>query len=101
MSWAHGGEKDRDAGSAIDSSGQLADGTRVGGPAQLRKALLARPDQFVQTLTEKLMTFALGRAVTYQDMPTIRAIVHRAGEDHYHFETLVTRHRRKCSISDA
>ncbi len=63
-------DKDRDAGSPIDSSGQLADGTHVSGPAQLRKALLARPDQFVQTLTEKLMTFALGRAVTYQDMPT-------------------------------
>jgi Protein of unknown function (DUF1592)/Protein of unknown function (DUF1588)/Protein of unknown function (DUF1585)/Protein of unknown function (DUF1595)/Protein of unknown function (DUF1587) len=82
-------EKDLDAGSAIDSSGQLADGTHVGGPAQLRKALLARPDQFVQTLTEKLMTFALGRAVTYQDMPTVRAIVRRAAANHYRFETIV------------
>jgi mono/diheme cytochrome c family protein len=83
-------DTDRDAGSPIDSSGQLADGTHVGGPAQLRKALLARPDQFVQTLTEKLMTFALGRAVTYQDMPSVRAIVHRAGAQHYRFESLVT-----------
>ena len=48
-----------------------------------------RPDQFVQTLTEKLMTFALGRSVTYQDMPTVRAIVHRAAADHYRFEDLV------------
>jgi mono/diheme cytochrome c family protein len=83
-------DKDRDAGSRIDSSGQLADGTHVSSPAQLRKALLARPDQFVQTLTEKLMTFALGRSVTYQDMPTVRAIVHRAAADHYRFEDLVT-----------
>jgi hypothetical protein len=82
-------DQDRDAGSAIDSSGQLADGTHVNGPAQLRKALLARPDQFVQTLTEKLMTFALGRGVTYQDMPTVRAIVRRAGADHYRFEDIV------------
>ena len=81
---------DRDAGSAIDASGQLADGTRVGSPAQLRQALLARPDQFVQTLTEKLMTFALGRAVTYADMPTVRSIVRRAAADHYRFEALVT-----------
>src|ERR1700733_2919173 len=82
-------DKDRDAGSVIDSSGQLADGTHVSSPAQLRKALLARPEQFVQTLTEKLMTFALGRAVTYKDMPTVRAIVRRAGADHYRFETIV------------
>ena len=82
-------DKDLDAGSAIDSSGQLADGTHVNNPAQLRKALLARPDQFVQTLTEKLMTFALGRAVTYQDMPTVRAIVRRAADNHYRFETIV------------
>jgi hypothetical protein len=82
-------DQDLDAGSAIDSSGQLANGTRVNGPAALRKALLARPDQFVQTLTEKLMTFALGRGVIYQDMPTVRAIVRRAGVDHYRFEDIV------------
>jgi hypothetical protein len=82
-------DQDLDAGSPIDSSGQLANGTHVNGPEQLRKALLARPDQFVQTLTEKLMTFALGRGVTYQDMPTVRAIVRRAGADHFRFEDLV------------
>ena len=82
-------DKDRDAGSVIDSSGQLAGGTHVSSPAQLRQALLARPDQFVQTLTEKLMTFALGRSVTYRDMPTVRAIVRRAAADHYRFEDLV------------
>jgi mono/diheme cytochrome c family protein len=82
-------DRDLDAGSAIDSSGQLANGTHVNGPEQLRKALLARPDQFVQTLTEKLMTFALGRGVTYQDMPTVRAIVRRAAADHYRFAAIV------------
>jgi hypothetical protein len=83
-------DQDRDAGSAIDSSGQLANGTHVNGPAQLRQALLARPDQFVQTLTEKIMTFALGRGVTYQDMPTVRAIVRRAAANHYRFEDIVS-----------
>ena len=53
----------------------LPNGTHVSGPSELRKALLARPDQFVQALTEKLMTFALGRGLRYQDMPTVRAIV--------------------------
>jgi mono/diheme cytochrome c family protein len=70
--------KDLDAGTAIDSSGTLANGTKVDSPAQLRLALLTRPDQFVQTITEKLMTFALGRSLRYQDMPMIRAIVRQA-----------------------
>ena len=48
---------------SIDASGQLVDGTAVNGPADLRKALLRRPEQFVQTMTEKLMTYALGRSV--------------------------------------
>jgi len=80
---------DRDAGTAIDSSGQLADGTHVSGPAQLNEALLARPDQFVQALTEKLMVFALGRALRPQDMPTVRAVVKYAGADDYRFEALI------------
>jgi hypothetical protein len=80
---------DRDAGSPIDASGMLASGVRVGGPAELNRALLSRPDQFVQALTEKLMTFALGRAVRYQDMPTVRAIVRDAAADNYRFEAIL------------
>ncbi len=70
--------KDREAGAAIDSSGQLADGTVVNGPVDLRDALLAEPTQFVQTLTEKLMIYALGRSVEYYDMPAVRRIVRDA-----------------------
>ncbi len=81
--------KDRDAGSPIDASGRLADGTLVDGPAQLREALLRRPAQFVQTLTEKLMTFALGRGLTYRDMPTVRAIVRASAAQGYTFESIV------------
>jgi hypothetical protein len=81
--------KDLDAGVMIDSEGTLADGTRLGSPEALRKALLARPDQFVQALTEKLMTFALGRSLRYQDMPAVRAIVRRAATEGNTFESLI------------
>lgn len=81
--------KDRFAGAPIDASGQLPDGTALQGPEDLRNALLRRPDQFVQTLTEKLMTYALGRTLVYTDMPAVRAIVHNAANDDYRFESVV------------
>jgi hypothetical protein len=73
----------------IDAAGVLPDGTHVAGPADLRRALTAHPDQFVQALTENLLTFALGRSIDYRDMPTVRAIVRRAEADDYRFESLV------------
>jgi hypothetical protein len=82
--------KDRDAGDPIDASGQLADGTAVDGPQDLRAALLERSDQFVQTLTEKLMIYALGRTVEYHDMPAIRKVVREASEEDYTFASVVT-----------
>jgi mono/diheme cytochrome c family protein len=87
---------DRDTRSLIDASGVLPDGTPVRGPDDLRNALTAHPDQFVQTLTEKLMTYALGRGIEYYDMPMIRAVVRDAGKaadprDRYRFSTLVAR----------
>jgi len=82
-------DRDRDANEAIDSSGQLASGAQIKGPAELSKALLARPDQFVQAFTEKLMVFALGRPVRSQDMPAIRAIVREAGTQDYRFTAIV------------
>ena len=69
--------RDPETGTLIDTSGQMSDGRAVNGPDDLRRALTARPEQFVQTLTEKLMTFALGRTVEYYDMPSVRAIVAR------------------------
>jgi mono/diheme cytochrome c family protein len=82
-------ERDRDAGEPIDSSGELADGTVVDGPLDLRRALLARPELFVHTLTEKLMTFALGRRLEHYDMPSVRAIVDAAAADDYRFGTIL------------
>ena len=81
--------KDYDTGIPIESSTKLVDGTVVNGPDELRKALLARPDQFVQTLTEKLMTFALGRTVEFHDIPEVRSIVRAAAHENYRFSALV------------
>ena len=82
-------EVDRFTRTQIDSSGKLPDGTQLNGPDDVRRALTAQPDQFVQTLTEKLLTYALGRTVEYRDMPTVRAIVRAAAKDDYRFSSLV------------
>ena len=81
--------QDRWAGIPIDASSELIDGTKISGPADLRKALLKRSPQFVQTFTEKLMTYALGRSVEYYDMPTVRQIVRDAARENYRFSSLV------------
>ena len=78
-----------EAGTPIDASGVLVDGTPVDGPASLREALLERPDDFVTTVTEKLLTYALGRGIEYYDAPAIRQIVARAAADGYRWSTLV------------
>jgi hypothetical protein len=81
--------KDRETATAIDSSGELADGTVVDGPVDLREALLEDPTQFVQTLTEKLLIFALGRGVEYYDMPAVRKIVREAAREDYRFSAIL------------
>ena len=65
-------------GKPLDLSGQFVDGTQFSGPAGLRQALLRYSPQFVRVVTEKLLTYALGRGVDYYDMPTVRAIVREA-----------------------
>ena len=67
-------------GTPIDASGQLLDGTKINGPVELRKALLKQPEIFVDTFTEKLMTYALGRGLHSYDMPVVRKIVRDAAE---------------------
>ena len=80
-----GGEQ----GTPIDASAVLHDGTAIDGPVALRQALLRYAPQFVRTVTEKLMTYGLGRGVEYFDMPVVRAIVHEAAEDDYRFSSIV------------
>jgi mono/diheme cytochrome c family protein len=84
-----GGWREFDGPSRIDSKGQLADGTPVSGPADLRRAVLSRSDAFMTTATEKLMTYAVGRPVHEYDMPTVRAIVRRAAANDNRFSSLV------------
>jgi hypothetical protein len=81
--------RDSEAGQPIDSSGQLADGSAISGVDDLRKAVLSRSDAFVSTATRKMLTYALGRPLTYQDMPTVRAIVKRAAADRNRFSSLI------------
>jgi hypothetical protein len=81
--------KDRETGTIVDTAGELH-GNQVSGPDDLRNYLLKKPEQFVQTLTEKLMTYALGRGVEYHDMPTVRAIVRDAAQHDYRFSSIVT-----------
>jgi mono/diheme cytochrome c family protein len=81
---------DPDTLTRIDTAGQLPDGTAIKGLDDLRAALVARPDhQFVQALTENLLTYALGRSLDYRDMPTVRRIVRQAAADDYRFKSIV------------
>jgi hypothetical protein len=65
----------------VDATGVMYDGTRLDGPASLRAALLSHQDVFLETFTENLMTYALGRRVEYFDMPAIRAIARGAAKN--------------------
>src|SRR6185295_16703841 len=82
-------DRDRFAGTVIDSAGELPDGTALKGPDDLRKALLRRPEQFVQTFTEGLLVYATGRTLTPYDMPTVRRMVRSAAPGDYKFSALV------------
>ena len=73
----------------IDATGTLPDGRQFEGPTGLRAELLRSPDQFMHTITEKLLTYALGRAVEHFDAPTIREIVQNAERDDYRFMSIV------------
>jgi hypothetical protein len=78
-----------DGGKPIDSSGVTPDGTPLQGPADLRKFLLAHPEQFVTTATTKLLTYALGRGVEYSDAPTVRQILREAAPGNYRWSSLI------------
>ncbi|HZM97132.1 MAG TPA: DUF1592 domain-containing protein [Vicinamibacterales bacterium] len=79
----------QEAGATIDASGELADGSRINGAVELRASLLKRPEVLVGTMTEKLVTYALGRGVEADDMPAVRAIVRGSAQDGYRFSSIV------------
>jgi hypothetical protein len=78
-----------DTGHPIDASGVLLDGTKVDGPKELRQALLAQKTQFAQAVTEKLLTYALGRGLEYYDAPAVREIDRAAAANDYRWSSLV------------
>ncbi len=81
--------RDTENGEAIDTSGSLWDGTELHGADDLEQAILAHPDLFAQTLTEKLLTYAVGRGIEPFDAPAVRKIVRQAEIDRYRFADLV------------
>jgi hypothetical protein len=81
--------RDRDGKTPIDATAEMVDGTKLDGPASLRRALLNRSDMFVSVATEKLMTYATGRAVTAYDMPAIRKIIRDSANTDFRLSSLV------------
>ncbi|HYR85765.1 MAG TPA: DUF1592 domain-containing protein [Terriglobia bacterium] len=81
--------RDRDSGNRIDASGVLPDGTRFEGMPGLRKMLLDHSGEFVSTVSEKLLMYALGRNLQYYDEPAVRRIVRDAASSRYTFSSLV------------
>ena len=84
-----GAWREKDGPAKVDTSGRLADGTPLSGPADLRKAVLSRSDAFVTTATEKLFVYALGRPVHDYDMPLVRTVVRRAAKEGNRFSALL------------
>ncbi len=80
----------KDGDNQIDAADVMFDGTKVDGAVGLRNFLTARPEVFVQTFTEKLLTYAIGRAVDYYDMPAVRKIIRDAAPNNYKFSSVVT-----------
>jgi hypothetical protein len=86
---AVGAWRDTDNGTKIDASGQFPNGTKFDNPATFRTALLNHREQFIGTVTEKLLTYALARGAEYYDMPAVRAIVKNAGASDYRWSSLI------------
>jgi hypothetical protein len=85
----HWRDIDRYTGTTVDASGIMPNGSLVNGPQQLRAALLARPQLFARSLTEKLLIYATGRGLTAEDKPLVRNIVRQAAKDDYRFSAIV------------
>ena len=93
--------RSHEAGQRVDASGQLGDGRTIDGVNGLRHALLDRPEVFVHTMAEKLLTYALGRDLEASDMPAVRAIADAARRDGYRFSALAAAIARTAGMSDA
>jgi hypothetical protein len=81
--------RSHEEGTPVDASGQLFDNKMVNGPVELRTWLDGYSQQFVRVGVEKMLTYALGRGLEYQDMPLVRAIAREAARDNNRFSALV------------
>jgi hypothetical protein len=81
--------RSEDGGLPINASGTMVDGSELNGPDDLRNALVRNSDVFVVSFTEKLMTYALGRAVTHADQPIVRDIVRKSRPDQYRLDAVI------------
>jgi hypothetical protein len=79
-----------DNGAKVDANGVLADGSKLNGPVDLREAILKRPEAFATVITERMMVYALGRGLEPADMPVVRRIVRKAGQNGYRLDTIVS-----------
>jgi len=80
---------DSQAKAPIDASTGLPNGVAINGVLELRAQLTARPEMFVNAVTERLMMYAINRKLEYFDMPQVRAIVRAAGKDNYKLSSIV------------
>ena len=90
-----------DGGVPIDASSELFDGTKINGVADLRQALLRYSPQFVRSVTERLMSYGIGRGVQYYDMPAIREIVREAALQQYRLSSLILGVARSAAFQSA
>jgi hypothetical protein len=79
----------KDGNNPIDASGVLLDGTKFQGSTEMQKIFLSRPEVFVTTVTEKLLTYALGRGLEYYDEPAVRSITREAAPNHYRWSAII------------
>jgi len=87
---AVGAWRTKDGAFDIDATGEFPDGTMFSGPAELKSIVMARKEEFTRCLTEKMLTYALGRGIQYYDRPTIEKIVQALPAGEYKFSTLIT-----------
>jgi hypothetical protein len=84
-----GRSRTTDGGNIIDTSGTLPNGATFKNVTELRELLVHPPDRFVETVTEKLLTYAIGRGLEYYDMPAVRKIVRDASASGYHWSAVI------------
>lgn len=81
--------RDDDSGVPVNARDEMGDGTPLNGVADLRRALLTHTDEFVTSVSERLLQYALGRRLEYYDQPAVRRIVEQAAKDRYALPALV------------